>query len=82
MTGLTQREFAKLIGANHITVSKWENGARRPSRVALRLLDLVACGPTECMDALRRSAAREKRLRGGPASRRAARPTPVKARTP
>jgi len=76
MTGLTQREFAKLIGANHITVSKWENGARRPSRVALRLLDLVACGPTECMDALRRSAAREKRL-GGPAARRAA----VRSRT-
>jgi DNA-binding transcriptional regulator YiaG len=63
VTGLTQREFAKLIGANHITVSKWENGARKPSRVALRLLDLVAGGPTECMDTLRRSVAREKRLR-------------------
>lgn len=64
VTGLTQREFAKLIGANHITVSKWENGARKPSRVALRLLDLVAGGPTECVVRLRRSAAREKRVHG------------------
>lgn len=51
-TGLTQREFARLIGANHITVSKWENGARHPSQVALSLLYLLASGPEACMQAL------------------------------
>lgn len=71
-TGLTQREFAKLIGANHITVSKWENGARQPSQVAQRLLGLIAAGPELCLDALRKSAAREHRREAASLGRRAA----------
>lgn len=71
-TGLTQREFAKLIGANHITVSKWENGARRPSQVAQRLLGLIAAGPELCLDVLRKSMAREHRRSTAAAGKRAA----------
>lgn len=71
-TGLTQREFAKLIGANHITVSKWENGARKPSLVAQRLLGLIAAGPELCVDVLRRSVAREHRRQSASGGRRAA----------
>src|SRR5688500_7037567 len=52
VTGLTQREFARLIGANRITVSKWENGARNPSQVALSLLHLLAEGPEQCREIL------------------------------
>ena len=28
--GLTQLQFAKLLGASHSAVSKWEEGAREP----------------------------------------------------
>ena len=40
-TGMTQREFAKLLGLSPITVSLWETGNRRPSKRALSLLCLV-----------------------------------------
>ena len=40
--GETQREFADRIGTNQQTVSEWERRARRPRRMARRLLQLVA----------------------------------------
>jgi transcriptional regulator with XRE-family HTH domain len=62
-TGLTQREFAQLIGANAITISKWETGARRPSKVAQTLLAIVNHGPEECVTTIRqfRASARGRR---------------------
>ena len=38
----TQRQFADRIGTNQQTVSEWERRARRPRRMARRLLHLVA----------------------------------------
>ena len=40
--GETQRQFADRIGTNQQTVSEWERRARRPRRMARRLLQLVA----------------------------------------
>jgi DNA-binding transcriptional regulator YiaG len=40
--GLTQEELGKLIGRDKLTVSRWECGASRPSREALRKLQALA----------------------------------------
>lgn len=72
-TGLTQREFARLIGANHITVSKWETGARCPSQVALSLLHLLATGSEECMHTLGAIERGKRRRRGTRSSRASSR---------
>jgi transcriptional regulator with XRE-family HTH domain len=40
--GDTQAAFADRLGTNQQTVSEWERGARRPRRMAQRLLHLVA----------------------------------------
>ena len=40
--GETQAAFADRLGTNQQTVSGWERGARRPRRMARRLLHLVA----------------------------------------
>ena len=40
--GLTQEDFAHKIGATSITVSRWERGKARPSRMAIRLLEQLA----------------------------------------
>ena len=40
--GETQAAFADRLGTNQQTVSEWERGARRPRRMAQRLLQLVA----------------------------------------
>lgn len=40
--GETQAAFADRLGTNQQTVSEWERGARRPRRMAQRLLHLVA----------------------------------------
>lgn len=44
-TGLTQNEFAKLLGASVGTVRKWETGERAPSGAAETLLRLLDAKP-------------------------------------
>jgi DNA-binding XRE family transcriptional regulator len=34
--GLRQTQLAKILGITHVTVSRWESGQARPSRLALR----------------------------------------------
>jgi len=36
--GLTQKEFATRLKLDAITISRWERGEQRPSRLALRQL--------------------------------------------
>lgn len=36
--GLTQAEFAREVGTTSLSVSRWERGIYKPSRVADRLL--------------------------------------------
>lgn len=43
--GLTQVQFADLLGASIGTVRKWESGERSPSGAAERLLRLLAAEP-------------------------------------
>lgn len=43
--GLTQQQFAELLGASIGTVRKWETGERSPSGAAARLLHLLAVKP-------------------------------------
>ena len=43
--GLTQPEFANLLGASVGTVRKWESGERSPSGAASRLLRLLDAKP-------------------------------------
>ena len=33
--GLTQKELARRLGVARATVTRWENGSRRPSRIAV-----------------------------------------------
>lgn len=40
--GLTQEDFAREIGATGITVSRWERGKARPSRMAVRNIEMLA----------------------------------------
>ena len=54
-TGLSQREFAQLVGVNHVTIAKWETGARTPSAQALSLLRLVEASPRRAVQVLRRA---------------------------
>lgn len=37
--GMTQKVFAEELGVDEITVSRWERGERRPSRLALRSIE-------------------------------------------
>jgi len=40
--GLTQEQFAKRVGVRQATVSDWERGRSRPSRMAQIILDRLA----------------------------------------
>lgn len=43
--GLTQEDLARTLGVSWETVSRWENGRTRPSRLALRAIqDLERSG--------------------------------------
>jgi len=39
---VSQSVFAKLLNTSVSTVQKWESGAKRPSGLALKLLDIVS----------------------------------------
>jgi putative transcriptional regulator len=43
--GLTQAQFADLLGTSLGTVRKWESGERAPSGAAARLLELLEASP-------------------------------------
>lgn len=36
LTGLTQEQFAALLGVTYSTINRWENGHMKPSPLALR----------------------------------------------
>lgn len=48
--GCTQLEFAALLNVPPVTAISWENGSRKPSGAALRLLAVVRSHP-EALDA-------------------------------
>lgn len=50
--GLSQREFASLIGTGIGTVRKWELGTRRPSGAARTLIEVIKIEPKAVRRAL------------------------------
>jgi putative transcriptional regulator len=50
--GLSQEEFAELIGTAVGTVRKWELGTRKPSGVARALIDVIKKEPKAVRRAL------------------------------
>ena len=42
--GLSQPDFAQLVGASVTTVSRWENGHQGVSRITRKLFDAIAKG--------------------------------------
>ena len=54
--GLSQRQFAGLIGTGVGTVRKWELGTRRPSGAARTLIEVIKAEPKAVRRALAKSA--------------------------
>ena len=55
--GLSQREFALLIGTGVGTVRKWELGTRNPSGAARTLIDIIKAEPKAVRRALSKKVA-------------------------
>ena len=51
--GMSQREFAVLLGVSVRTLQEWEQGRREPSGAARTLLKVAACEPRAVLNALR-----------------------------
>jgi putative transcriptional regulator len=51
-TGLTQQQFASVLGASVATLQKWEQGTRVPSGAAARLIKIIAYRPSIVKEAL------------------------------
>lgn len=52
-TGLTQRDFAGLIGTHHTTVAYWESEKKTPNKASVALLRLIRANPSFCIDLLK-----------------------------
>ena len=50
--GMTQKQFAVVLGASLDTLRKWEQGARAPSGAAARLIRIIAYRPSIVEEAL------------------------------
>jgi Predicted transcriptional regulator len=51
-TGLSQADFAKLIGVSRSTLQEWEQGRKQPSGAARVLLNIAASHPELLREAL------------------------------
>lgn len=51
-TGLSQRDFAELVGVHYTTIAHWESGAKKPSSIACSLLRLIVNNPEQAKAAL------------------------------
>ncbi|HZK82869.1 MAG TPA: helix-turn-helix domain-containing protein [Humisphaera sp.] len=54
LLGMSQPEFAELIGVSGILVQSWERGVRKPSPLARRLLDTISHDPAHWLASLGR----------------------------
>jgi len=52
--GLSQTQFASLIGISHRTLQNWEQGHRHPEGTARALLRVAECHPEALLEALHR----------------------------
>jgi len=61
-TGLSQAEFARLLGVELGTLRNWEQGRREPTGPARALLRAISNDPEHVLSALRRSTERRSRV--------------------
>ena len=54
--GVSQAEFANLMGISRILAQSWEQGVRTPSPLARRLMDTISADPAAWLATLRRRA--------------------------
>lgn len=57
--GLSQREFARRLGVARVTVTRWENGTRRPSGIARLGIRAVLARDTRAWQDVSRAALNE-----------------------
>ncbi len=50
--GLSQSQFARMIGISTILMQGWEQGVRQPSLLARRLLDTISVDPVAWLTAM------------------------------
>lgn len=50
--GVSQRVFAELVGISKVLAAHWEYGARKPARIACRLLDKINEAPETYLGSL------------------------------
>ncbi|HVS70630.1 MAG TPA: transcriptional regulator [Phycisphaerae bacterium] len=55
--GVSQAVFAHLMGVSVVLVKSWEQGSRKPSMMARRLLDTIKANPSEWLATVREMAA-------------------------
>ncbi len=48
--GLTQTQFAELVGVSYVTVNRWENGQSRPNKLAWRRIAEIETPPLHVME--------------------------------
>ena len=48
--GLTQTQFAELVGVSYVTVNRWENGQSRPNKLAWRRIAEIETPPPHVME--------------------------------
>ncbi len=48
--GLTQTQFAELVGVTYVTVNRWENGQSRPNKLAWRRIAEIETPPNHVME--------------------------------
>jgi len=52
VTGLSQRDFAKLIDVHYTTIAHWESGNKKPSNIANSLLKVILKSPKTSIKSL------------------------------
>ncbi len=60
-TGMSQAVFARVLNVSTKTVQSWEQGERRPSHAALRMLQVFRENPTLVIEIVRKSPAKTGR---------------------
>ena len=62
--GLSQRAFAKEVGVSYVTVARWETNRFRPSRLAVRNIEMLLAVHKVLVQGLQESAEGKTKYKG------------------